>query len=75
MLFNAGLEQAFRKRKHRLRNYGFLLSLEGPCLTNSRYGDDVMMFSNSLGEICKMIELFMEDLGKMSSQVKYRSSL
>ena len=56
MLFNAGLEMAFRRWKLRLKEHGILLSAQHPRLTNLRYADDMMIFATSPTELAEMTE-------------------
>lgn len=51
MLFNAGLESAFRGWQSKLGSQGFLLSTNGKRLTNVRYVDDVMLFAKTAEEL------------------------
>ena len=47
ILFNAGLELAFRKWKQRLTTEGWLLDGDGGRLTNTRYADDIMLYATT----------------------------
>ena len=60
MLFNAGLESAFRVWQSKLRNHGFLLSPNSDRLTNVRYADDVMLFAKTEAELIEMVDLLTE---------------
>ena len=60
MLFNAGLESAFRAWRSKLCNHGFLLNAGSIRLTNVRYADDVMLFAKSEQELIAMIELLVK---------------
>lgn len=60
MLFNAGLESAFRLWQLKLRDHGFLLTPNRDRLTNLRYADDVMLFAKSESELIEMVELLTE---------------
>ena len=62
MLFNAGLEAAFRSWKRRLGYHGFLLDENMQRLTNTRYANDVMLYAKSLEEIIVMTEMLIEEL-------------
>ena len=44
MLFNVGIEIAFRRWKQRLTQHGILLKSNMPRITNARYIDDIMIF-------------------------------
>ena len=46
MLFNAGLESAFRKWQSKLNTHGVLLSTDRTRLTNVRYADDYSQKQN-----------------------------
>ena len=69
MLFNAGLETAFRSWKLRLGCHGFLLKEHTQRLTNTRYADDVMLYAKSAEEITEMTELLVEELSKVGLQL------
>lgn len=60
MLFNAGLESAFRLWQSKLRKQGFLLTPNSERLTNVRYADDVMLFAKTEKELIEMVELLTE---------------
>ena len=64
MLFNAGIEKAFREWKKRLRQHGFIFTDNGPRFTNTRYADDVMLYGKNEKEVVEMIELLIEDFSK-----------
>ena len=68
MLFNAGLETAFRTWKTRLGQHGFLLDEHMQRLTNTRYADDVMLYAKSAEEVIEMTELLIEELSKVGSR-------
>ena len=61
LLFNAGLEHAMRKWKHRLQHCGFDLG-NGEILTNVRYADDLMLYAKHCDELVFMMELLIEEL-------------
>jgi len=48
ILFNAGLEMAFRRWKAGLGTHGWLLDALGDRLTNTRFADDIMLYAKSL---------------------------
>jgi len=62
MLFNAGLEMAFRRWKLRLQEHGILLAAHHERLTNLRYADDMMIFGKSPEELAQMTEWLIEEL-------------
>lgn len=62
MLFNAGLEIAFRRWKTRLHTHGFKFKNDGTRFTNTRYADDVLIFAKSLDELMEMMEMLVEEL-------------
>ena len=62
MLFNAGLECAFRKQKIRLHDHGILLATDSERLSNLRYAGDIMVFAKSSTELAQMIEWLVEEL-------------
>lgn len=64
MLFNAGLEIAFRSWKTKLSNHGILLGDDMPRFTNTRYADDIMTFAKSDTELAFMIEALVDELAK-----------
>ena len=64
ILFNAGLELAFRRWKQRLTTEGWLLDGDGGRLTNTRYADDIMLYANSLPELIHMLGHLTEELAK-----------
>ena len=61
MLFNAGLETAFRAWVNRLTTEGFLLRPNLDRLSNVRYADDIMLFGKSIDEITRMVEILVEE--------------
>ena len=61
LLFNAGLETAIRNWKGKLRHLGIAID-HGERLTNIRYADDLIIYANSLGELCYMVELLVCEL-------------
>jgi len=67
MLFNAGLEMAIRRWKHRLGEHGLLVG--GPCqasrLTNVRFADDLIVYSTDEAELAEMLDMLAEELGKV----------
>ena len=65
MLFNAGIEMAFRRWKLRLREHGFLLDVHHTRLTNLRYADDMMIFAKSPTELVQMTEWLVEELSNI----------
>ena len=65
MLFNAGLECAFRKWKMRLSEHGILLATDSIRLSNLRYADDIMLFAKSSIELAKMTEWLVEELARI----------
>ena len=67
MLFNAGLESAFRVWQSKLRNHGFLLSPNSDRLTNVRYADDVMLFAKTEAELIEMVDLLTEAFATQKS--------
>ena len=67
MSFNAGLELAMRMWKARLHDHGLLVS--GSRLTNVRYADDLIIYSNSVAELEEMLEILVEELGKIGLAV------
>ena len=69
MLFNAGLEMAFRSWKVRLANHGLLLSGNAERLSNSRYADDVLLYGKSLHEVQEMLGWLTEDLQRIGIQL------
>ena len=62
MLFNAGLECAFRRWKIRLHDHGILLASDIERLSNLRYADDMMIFAKSAEELVQMMEWLVEEL-------------
>jgi len=69
LLFNAGIEAAFRAWKRRLREHGFLLDASGARFSNTRYADDVMLFAKSLEEATEMAELLIEEFAKFGLEL------
>ena len=69
LLFNAGIEAAFRAWKRRLRDHGFLLDASGERFTNTRYADDVMLVAKSLQEATEMVELLIEEFAKFGLEL------
>ena len=65
MLFNAGIEKAFREWKKRLQNHGFLFIENESRFTNTRYADDVMIYGKSEKEVIEMTELLIEEFSKI----------
>ena len=62
MLFNVGLEMAFRRWKLRLNEHGISLVAQHDRLTNLRYADDMMIFGTSPEELAQMTEWLIEEL-------------
>ena len=74
MLFNAGLESAFRVWHSKLCNHGFLLSKEGTRLTNVRYADDIILFAKTEEELIEMVELLIEAFGDVGLELNAAKS-
>ena len=55
ILFNAALEEVFKRWKLRLYSHGGLLRPNQPRLTNTRYADDILLFAKSLKELSEML--------------------
>ena len=55
LLFNAGLEHAFKKWKSRLKDHGILFAYDKERLTNIRYADDILLFGKTFDEILDML--------------------
>ena len=62
LLFNAGLEHAFKKWKNRLKDHGILFAYDKERLTNVRYADDILLFGKNIDEISDMLEILCEEL-------------
>ena len=62
LLFNAGLEHAFKKWKSRLKDHGILFAYDKERLTNIRYADDILLFGKNIDEISDMLEILCEEL-------------
>ena len=74
LLFNAGIEAAFRAWKNRLRDHGFLMAPNTTRLTNTRYADDVMLFAKTAEELIQMVELLIEAFGKVGLELNTAKS-
>ena len=74
MLFNAGLEEAFREWRCRLSTEGFLLNINAARLTNVRYADDIMLFGKTLDELSIMVELLVEAFGTVGLELNASKS-
>ena len=74
ILFNAGLELAFRKWKQRLTTEGWLLDGDGGRLTNTRYADDIMLYAKSLPELTRMLDLLTEELAKVGLHLNVKKT-
>ena len=74
ILFNAGLELAFRKWKQRLTTEGWLLDGDGGRLTNTRYADDIMLYAKSLPELTSMLDLLTEELAKVGLHLNVKKT-
>ena len=74
ILFNAGLELAFRKWKQRLTTEGWLLDGDGGRLTNTRYADDVMLCAKSLPEFIRMLDLLTKELAKVGLHLNAKTT-
>ena len=63
MLFNAGLEMAIRRWKERLDAHGLLQGNRGDTsrLTNVRFADDLIVYSNDEAKLGEMLEVLAED--------------
>ena len=62
ILFNAALEEVFRRWKAKLFNHGWLLRRDEEILTNTRYADDILLYAKSLEELSEMHVLLEEEL-------------
>ena len=69
MLFNAGLECAFRRWKIRLHDHGILLASDIERLSNLRYADDMMIFAKFAEELAQMAEWLVEALAFIGLQL------
>ena len=69
LLFNAGIEAAFRAWKRRLREHGFLMNSGGTRFSNTRYADDVMLFAKSMEEATEMVELLIHEFAKFGLEL------
>ena len=69
MLFNAGIEIAFRRWKQRLTQHGILLKSNMPRITNARYADDIMIFAKTQEELSSMVEMLIEELASIGLHV------
>ena len=62
LLFNAGLEHAFKKWKNRLKDHGILFACDKERLMNIRYADDILLFGKNIDEISDMLEILCKEL-------------
>ena len=69
LLFNAGIEAAFRSWKRLLREHGFLMDPSSTRFTNTRYVDDVMFFAKSMEEATEMVELLIQEFAKFGFEL------
>ena len=69
ILFNAGLELAFRRWKQRLGTEGWLLDDAGGRLTNTRFANDIMIYAKSLPELVRMLDSLTEELARVGLQL------
>ena len=61
LLFNCVLDVAFQRFKANLTNEGLFISNDQLRLTNIRYADDILLFSNSLEELVLMSEMLLRE--------------
>ena len=61
LLFNAGLEQAVRRWKLRLRSHGIKID-DNERLTNVRFADDLIIYAHSAGELSESLSMLAEEL-------------
>ena len=59
ILFNAGLEMAFRRWHARVQNSGILVDSLHPRIRATRYADDILLYAKSLDELVFMAELLL----------------
>ena len=69
VIFNAALETAFKRWKHRLLHHGLLLNNGSSRITNIRYADDILRFVKSLYELKGMLELLHEELARIGLEM------
>ena len=63
MLFNAGLEMAFRSWKLKFKTHGFCFGAANLKFTNTRYADDIMLFAKSREELTEIIGIIDRRIG------------
>jgi hypothetical protein len=61
LLFNAGLEQAVRRWKLRLRSHGIKID-DNERLTNVRFAADLIIYAHSAGELSESLSMLAEEL-------------
>ena len=69
MLFNAGLEAAFRGWVNRLTSEEFLLNTNTKRLSNVRYANDVILFGKTPDEITRMVEILVEEFATVGLEL------
>ena len=62
LLFNFVLDVAFQRFKANLTHEGLFISNNQARVTNIRYADDILLFSNSLEELVAMSEMLLREL-------------
>ena len=62
LLFNCVLDVAFQRFKANLTHEGLFISNNQARVTNIRYADDILLFSNSLEELVAMSEMLLREL-------------
>ena len=69
MLFNAGLQEAFREWHCQLSTEDFLFSMKATRLANVRYADDIMLFGKTIDELSTMLERLVEAFGRVGLEL------
>ena len=69
LLFNSCLEMVFRRWKLRVSSHGLFIMTNCERLTNTRYADDVLLYSTSLSGIREMLSLLHDELAKVGLQM------
>ena len=61
MVFNAGLEAAFRGWANRLKTEGFVLSTKMKRLSDVRYAGDILLFGKTIEGIARVVEILVKE--------------
>ena len=73
LLFNCVLDIAFQRFKANLTHEGLFISNNQARVTNIRYADDILLFSNSLEELVAMSEMLLRELNAIGLKLNAKN--